>query len=1488
MKGLVKYLVIINCLSTYFLAQNENKKWYFGGNAGLDFMTNPPTILSNSSMSVNEGCSSISDSNGSLLFYTDGVTIWNQSHMVMANGTSLFGGSTSSQSSLIIKQPNQANIYYVFTLQGGGGGGGLRYSIVDMSLALGQGSVTIKNATLYPSPCLEKLTNTIHCNGVDNWIVIHEYQSNNFRSFLLTSAGINTTAVVSSVGANYNTGGYLFGCMKLSPNGKKIGLAFSDLINQVHLFDFDNSTGVITNPLILGPCPFPYGCEFSPDGTKLYAASWNMFLNTQWNLYQWNLCAVSNSAIISSQFAISTSSIVALGSLQLAPDGKIYVARKNQTMLGVISNPNALGNLCNYSDLGQSISPGVSKDGLPNFGTFHFVQPPGPFSYTSNIALSCNSATFEIPQICTAAGTTVNSVSWNFGDPGSGIANTSNLFSPVHIYPGPGSYTVGLVINYACRSDTILQPVIITSPTIGVTTTSSNCAGIGSATVLTVGGSGSYSYTWTPSAQTSSVANNLSAGLYTLTMLDNGGGCVGTTTLLIVPVFSLNVTNSQSLACNSVPIATAGISITNGSGLYSYNWSGTAVTASVVSGLAAGLHTVIVSDLINLCSITNTFLIAQPSALTLNIVSSSATACVGSSVVLSGTTQGGISGYFYNWVNGPASNSIIVNEAIGGNYVYTLNSIDANTCAVTNTISVIFVSNPILSVFNVSICPTEVATLTATGATTYTWYPNLIGGSSFTQSPATSQQYTLVGALLSCTSAAIASIILKPVPSVTLGSNSPICSNQMLNFYSSGGTSFVWNGPVNYISAAQNPTIYPVSTNQSGLYTLTVTAANSCTAGASVNVTINPTPTLSVFGSTVCSNQSMSLSANSFSGSSYYWLGPGSFTSNSQYPVVSNINSTLSGIYHVTVTSLMNCSNTGVADVTITTLPTIFISANNPLCAGTNLFLSGGGGSIYNWSGPNSFTSSIQSPSINNVGFMNAGTYTLTAITGPCIVNSVQTISINPIPSPIVNYNAPLCDQHTLQLYANSGYSYSWSGPQNFSSSIQNPSISVVSFSNAGSYSLTMSDANGCMGVAVVLVDVLENPLPAANGATVCLGGNVTINASGGVHYSWSGPQGFSSNLSSVHISQVNLSQTGLYTVVVTGSNSCYSSTVAQVLGFNYPLPTPTIVATPSVCLNSTISLLASGGLFYSWTGPGNFTSISNNINFIANNLEMAGIYSLSVINGSYCVGSGTVYIHVFPLPSANLSSSQNELCVPFCSVFKLNPSDNTTPLQSYTYFIEGNWFQSEKVNYCIQKEGTQIIYANYTDTHSCSNSSTLAVRGFPKPLAEFEYYPTKPIAGIDQVHFRSHSGGSSLKEWTWVFPNLDSALGEQSTFLFEEAGKFPVVLLVENEWSCKDTLIRVVTVEEEFALYVPNVFTPNNDGLNDLFRPMGVGLKDYNLEIYDRWGIAMFKTRDFLQGWDGYFNGSLCQQDIFTWKIIYTTSAGQYSEKIGHVFLQR
>lgn len=420
-----KLICLFLLIPTLVFSQNEGNIWYFGANAGLDFNSGVPVPLNNGALVTHEGCASIADHNGDLLFYTDGMTVYNKNHTVMPNGTGLLGDNSSTQSAIIVKKPASNTLYYIFTVDGiTGNNGPLAYSVVDMTLNGGLGDVTIdKNIVLFQD-AVEKVTAIKHQNGSDFWIVAPQHTTNIMHSFLLTQSGVATNSVQNIVPNVANSKGYLKG----SPDGTKI--AFVEFDDNIEVFDFDNSNGTISNQLSLlftNDYGF-YGVEFSPNSQLLYASS-------LYNLYQIDLSLPNASTMVNAALLLSASYNHAL---QLAPDDKIYVAYHASNTLPVIENPNLLGVACNFNANGVALSSGtLCKLGLPTFFSSIFEEEDPPVISSMHYCLG-DSTEFNID-------TSPDSVLWNFDDHLSGSANTSTLLSPSHLFSEIGSYNVSVI-----------------------------------------------------------------------------------------------------------------------------------------------------------------------------------------------------------------------------------------------------------------------------------------------------------------------------------------------------------------------------------------------------------------------------------------------------------------------------------------------------------------------------------------------------------------------------------------------------------------------------------------------------------------------------------------------------------------------------------------------------------------------------------------------------------------------------------------------------------------------------------------------------------------------------------------------------------------------------------------------------------------------------------------------------------------------------------
>jgi len=353
-------------LSITAYAQHEADKWFFGQHAGLDFFNGAPVALYGGAIATNEGCATISDVNGNLLFYTDGVTVWDRSHQVMPNGTGLMGGISSTQSSICIPLPGSTTIYYLFTVDEIGGPNGFRYSIVDMSLNGGNGDIdtTAKNIFVLAN-VTEKLTAMKQATG-DYRVAVHEWGTNAFFVYQLTSGGLQPAPVISNTGIVHSDSIIqdTYGDMKFSPCGDKIAVAIG-YQDTVEIFDFDETTGLVTNPITIPVGYHVYGLEYSRNGDLLYVSTYDP-LGT---LVQYDLTSGNAATIIASKVILSSTPDIY--GIQIANDGRIYVCKSFSQFLGIINSPNIQGVGCNYVDNGIDLDPqfmGVTAAlGLPAF-----------------------------------------------------------------------------------------------------------------------------------------------------------------------------------------------------------------------------------------------------------------------------------------------------------------------------------------------------------------------------------------------------------------------------------------------------------------------------------------------------------------------------------------------------------------------------------------------------------------------------------------------------------------------------------------------------------------------------------------------------------------------------------------------------------------------------------------------------------------------------------------------------------------------------------------------------------------------------------------------------------------------------------------------------------------------------------------------------------------------------------------------------------------
>lgn len=604
MRSAKKYLLILApCfLSLSIVAQKQLNTWYFGTKVGLNFNTTPPQVLTNGNANSVEGCSTMSDWNGNLLFYTNGLKIVNKQHAIMQNGDGLLGDLSSTSNTVIVPQSGNDSIYYVFTIGSTNQGTkGLRYSIVDIKMNGGLGAVTQKNVPVTDAEDLffEKMAAVRHCNKKDVWITVRRWGSDEYYTYLLTSTGVNPAPVISSTGFVVNgIPNNAIGALKFSTDGTKLAAVHSFQNDCVELMDFDNTTGVISNPVIFKPNAIQstltgiYGAEFSPNSRLLYISSNNSPTDPS-TLYQFDITSMNAATILSTKQVIAQTYPWFGGALQTGPDRKIYYSMWQDTSISVIDNPDVYGPGCNFQYNKIFLSKVItepSQFGLPGMIASDLDPQNAPYDF---IRIGGDCRNYDVSfQINRTSG--INTVSWDFGD-----SQTSAALSPTHHYDLPGNYTVTLTINSTnCGStltETIKHDLFLVSPTGDFMPSDTSLCEVKNYSIAPQVTAQQYQWNTGETSPSISVSN---PGLYWLEI--NNSGCISrdSMTISLKPMQSVYLGNDTTVCVNKPVTLNAGVNAVQ------YLWN-TGETTKTIHVNSPGTYWVEISSN-NTCSASDT------------------------------------------------------------------------------------------------------------------------------------------------------------------------------------------------------------------------------------------------------------------------------------------------------------------------------------------------------------------------------------------------------------------------------------------------------------------------------------------------------------------------------------------------------------------------------------------------------------------------------------------------------------------------------------------------------------------------------------------------------------------------------------------------------------------------------------------------------------------------------------------------------------------
>ena len=418
--GCTKYAE--SSVSEYGAQRQIQNKWYFGETAGIEFTEGPVPISDENQMNSLEGCATIDDADGNLMFYTNGKTIWNRLHQVMPflsdSVQSLSGDSTSSQGTIIIPFMNDITMFYVFTageVDSNSTHFPITYSIVDMKKDSAQGAVVLSNLPLFDQS-IEKITSTGF--SLNAWLITHEFGNNSFRANRIDDEGIKAT-IYTPIGSilEAQRPEYASGYMTFNSGNQLFSNTIPGL-NTLEIFDFDNQTGNFENvrQIETDSKDNIYGVAFSSDGSKIYTSSAS-------ELIQFNLDSLGTEDEIihikSSKYDdYSTEGIH--GALQRGPNGIIYLAIDQGLSVGTISNPSLEGAAANFNAKGFDLLGQTSRKGLPGF-----IQNLG--SSLQNPAAAYVNACFGLTtQFYASGSSTLDEYFWVFYD---SLSQTDTLYA---------------------------------------------------------------------------------------------------------------------------------------------------------------------------------------------------------------------------------------------------------------------------------------------------------------------------------------------------------------------------------------------------------------------------------------------------------------------------------------------------------------------------------------------------------------------------------------------------------------------------------------------------------------------------------------------------------------------------------------------------------------------------------------------------------------------------------------------------------------------------------------------------------------------------------------------------------------------------------------------------------------------------------------------------------------------------------------------------
>ncbi len=1199
-------------------------------------------------------------------------------------------------------------------------------------------------------------------------------------------------------------------------------------------------------------------------------------------------------------------------------------------------------NICNGITTTLSASGGMSYNWLTTGDTTAtiYVNPTANTNYivqvtdvngcqaTDTIAVTVNPnpvVNLGNAFICTGSNTTLDA-----GNAGNLFSWTPNGETTQTILVSTAG-TYGVTVTNANGCTGYAQAVVVVGGDSIIDNTTNLMACDGVLTTLDAGNPGA-TYAWSTGATTQTISVN-TAGTYTVTITDPGGcTAVFASNVIFNPLPVVGFISQPS--CLNAPIVfTNQTSISSGN-IISYSWDfgdGTMSTAQNPSHQYAqtgNYNVTLQATSGNGCSSAVTLPVNINTVPQINF--GSTTACYGDATQftdLSTINPGSITNW--NWNFGDGDTSTLQNPShvysVPGTYDVTLIGSSAFGCADSITLNITVHPRPQAAFAFTNVCFGEAndftdASFIVNGVIdVYNW--NFGDGTTSSQQNDT-HTYAVAGTYnvtlsvisdMGCADTISFPVLVYPKPvaqftpqnvcqynAAVLNNLSSVSSGSITNSYWNFGDNTSSNDSVPSHLFAQAGT-YPVS--------LIVTTDNGCIDTVVSNVVVYDVPQAQFYSQNVCQNSYLQFNDSSIIANgtinNWFWNFGNGITTTQQNP---SQNFTVSGTLNISliVTSDNGCVDTVTQGINVYPLPvadftTADVCLGDPMTFTNQASVSGGGVFTCSWDFGDGDTSSIENPSHT---YLNAGNFNvvLTATTNTgCISTTMHTVTVNDAPD--ARFSANNVCQNEITTFndlstAPNGIivAWNWTFGDGTSSQSKNP---VHVYNGAGVYPvrLTVTSNFGCDDFYDDTVRVYRLPEPQISVSAECAGSTISmIDASdtsltGTIDWQWQfgdGNTGIGYNPTHIY------TNAGTYTVVlsVTNANGCRSTDTTTVEV--HPLPVADFTGGPG-CEGSAIdftntSTISSGTITgYQWNfGDSTATSNATNPSHV---FTTAGTYNVTLIATSDfgCVDSTTYQVVIHPTPVSHFNFDQAAGCGPLTINFTDSSYVSMGNVVSWNWqFGDGGSDTTQNPSHTYYASGVYNVSLTVTSDMGCENTDTIpnAITIYPTPVAAFTPEPRETNILNPVIHFDNQSEGATI--YSWNFGDGHHGNDFEPTHAYGDTGWYHVELFVVNQYGCTDSASDNVHIIPIWTLYVPNAFTPNNDGDNEIFDIKGIGIIDYTLSIWDRWGELIYQGDN--HGWNGSVKGSdvMAKKDVYVFTVHATDVFGAKHDKTGTVTLIR